>query len=166
MLTPKDKQDARIALLKYYSSECVAHGAYLVAIAVGFFAFVEVAPLMTGVDFLPFTSELARGIVASLMLSVFIILFIYVLGRTFFWGYLTTVILSVKPKGKSEVEFEAERTTVTFIQRLHVACVDYVREKHRWSAIFYTLRISTLALIWFYVFVVFSIISLALLYLR
>lgn len=166
MLTPRDKQDARIALLKYYSSECVAHGAYLVAIAVGFFALVEVAPLMTGVDFLPFTSELARGIVASLMLSVFIILFIYVLGRTFFWGYLTTVILSVKPKGKNEVEFEAERTTVTFIQRLHVACVDYVREKHKWSGIFYTLRISTLALIWFYVFVVFSIISLALNYLR
>ncbi|MFB0501893.1 MAG: hypothetical protein ACETVP_05425 [Candidatus Bathyarchaeia archaeon] len=165
MLTPKDKQDARIALLKYYSSECVAHGAYVVAIAVGFFGFVGFTPIITSVNFLLFTSELARGIVASLMLSVFIILFIYVVGRTFFWGYLTTAILSVKPKGESEVEFEAERTTVTLIQRLHLACVDCVREKHRWSAIFYTLRISTLTLIWFYLFVAFSIISLALLYL-
>ncbi len=165
MLTPKDKQDARIALLKYYSSECVAHGAYLVAIAVGFFAFVEVTPPKTGVDFLPFTSAPARGIIASLVLSVFIILFIYVLGRTFFWGYLTMTILSVRPKGESEVKFEAERTNVTFIQRLHVACIDYLKEKHKWSAVFYSLRISTLALIWFYMFVAFSIISLALLYL-
>ena len=169
-LTPKDKQDARIALLKYYSSECVAHGAYLVALAVGFFGLVEVTPLIlrfvASVDFIPFTLELARGIVASLILSVFIVLIIYILGRTFFWSYLTTAVLNVKPKEESEVEYESERTTVTFVQRLHVACVDYVREKHRWSATFHTLRISTLALIWFYLFVVFNIISLALIYLR
>ena len=165
-LTPRDRQDARIALLKYYSSECVAHGAYLIALAVGFFGLVQVASLLTSVDFLLFTPELAGGIVASLMLSIFIVLIIYILGRTFFWGYLRTVVLNVKPKEESEVEFEAKRTTVTFIQRLHVACVDYVREKHRWSTKISTLRISTLALICFYLFVAFAIVSLALLYLR
>lgn len=169
-LTPRDKQDARIALLKYYSSECTTHGAYLVALAVGFFGLVEATPLIlkfvTSIDFLSSAPELAGGIIASLILSVFIVLIIYILGRTFFWGYLTTAILNVKPKEESEVECEAERTTVTFIQRLHVACVDYVREKHRWSATFHTLRISTLTLIWFYLFVIFIIVSLALLYLR
>ncbi|MDH5437274.1 MAG: hypothetical protein OEX76_00045 [Candidatus Bathyarchaeota archaeon] len=163
-LTPKDKQDARIALLKYYSSECVAHGAYLIALAVGFFGLVQVASLITSVDFLSFT-ELAGGIIANLMLSIFIVLIIYILGRTFFWGYLRTVVLNVKPKEESEVEFEAKRTTVTFIQRLHVACFEYVREKHKWSTKINTLKISTLALIWFYLFVAFTIVSLALLYL-
>lgn len=164
-LTPKDKQDARIALLKYYSSECVAHGAYLIALAVGFFGLVEVVSLLTSVDFFSVTPELAGGIVASLMLSVFSVLIIHILGRTFYWGHLTTAVLNVKPKEESEVEFEAKRTTVTFIQRLHVACVDYVREKHKWSTKINTLRISTLALICFYLFVIFAIVSLALLYL-
>lgn len=164
-LTPRDKQDARIALLKYYSSECVAHGAYLIALAVGFFGLVEVVSLLTSVDFFFVTPELAGGIVASLMLSVFSVLIICILGRTFYWGHLTTAVLNVKPKEESEVEFEAKRTTVTFIQRLHVACVDYVREKHKWSTKINTLRISTLALICFYLFVIFAIVSLALLYL-
>jgi len=162
-LTPKDKQDARIALLKYYSSECVTHGAYVLALAVGFVGFVEAIPLIlkfeTSIDF-PFSPELVIGIVVSLLLSTFIVLMIYILGRTFFLGYLTTSILSVKPKEESEVECEAERTTVTFIQRLHLACVDYVREKHRLSATFSTLGISTLALVWFYLFVIFIVVSL------
>ncbi len=157
-LTPKDKQDARIALLKYYSSECVAHGAYLIAISLGFLSLTEI-------DSIPFTSELARGIVASLILSVFIVLIIYILGRTFFWSYLRTTILNVKPKEESEVEYESDRTTVTFVQRLHVACVDYVKEKHSWSATVYTLKNSSLALVWFYLFVIFTIVSILLLYL-
>lgn len=169
-LTARDKQDARIALLKHYSSECVAHGAYLVAIAVGFFGLVEATLVIlkseTSVNFLPFTPELARSIVFSLMWSVFIILFIRILIRTLYWGYLTTAILNVKPKKESEVEYESGRTTVTFIQRLHVACVDYVSEEHKWSGPIGKWKKNTWALIWFYLFVVFTIISLALLYLR
>jgi len=169
-LTAKDKQDARIALLGYYSSECMTHSAYLVAIAIGLFGLVEATPLILGfatsVGFLSSTPELTTSIIASLILSVFIVLIIYILGRTFFWGYLTTAILNVKAKEESEVECEAERTTVTFIQRLHLACVDYVREKHRWSAPFNTWKKGTWALIWFYLLVLFNIISLASLYLR
>jgi hypothetical protein len=165
-LTPKDKQDARIALLKYYSSECVAHGAYLIALSVGFFGVVQVVSLLTSVDFFSVTPELVGGIMANLMLSIFIVLFIRIFGRIFYWGHLTAAALNVKPKEESEVEFEAKITTVTFIQRLHVACVDYVGEKHRWSTKINTLRISTLALICFYLFVAFTIVSLALLYLR
>jgi len=169
-LTARDKQDARIALLRHYSSERVAHGAYLVTIAVGFFGLVEAIPLIlkfvTSIDFLPFTPELAGGIVVGLILSFFIVLFICILGRTFIWGHLATAVLSVKPKEESEVKEEEEKTTATYIQRLHLACVDYVRKNHKWSATFYTLRISTLALIWFYLFVIFAIISLVLLHLH
>ncbi|NIR86746.1 hypothetical protein GWO13_03920 [Candidatus Bathyarchaeota archaeon] len=164
MLTPQDKQDARIALLKYYSSECMTHGAYSIALAVGFFGLVEATSLVANVDFFSLSQELAVVLVA-LMWSFFIVFFIRILGRTIYWGHLTTAILNVKPKEESEVEFEAERTTVTFIQRLHMACFEYVREKHRLSAIFHTLRISTLALFGFYLFVVFAVISLVLIHL-
>jgi len=169
-LTPKDRQNARIALLKYYSSECMTHGAYLVAIAIGFFGLVEATPLIlnfvTSVDFLSSAPELASSIIVYLMWSVFIFFFIYNFGRTFYWGYLTTAALNVKPKEESEVECESGRITVTFILRLHLACVDYVREEHRWSAPFNTWRKSTWALIWFYLFVVFTIIFIVLLYLH
>jgi len=157
-LTSKNKQDARIALLKYYSSECVAHGAYLIAISLGFLSLTEI-------DSIPFTSELVRSIAASLLLSLFTVLLVYTLGRTFFWSYLRTTILSVKPKDENAVKYEADKTTVTFVQRLHLACVDYVKEKHRWSATVYTLKNSSLALVWFYLFVIFTIVSLLLLYL-
>lgn len=157
-LNSKNKQDARIALLKYYSSECVAHGAYLVAISIGFLSLTEV-------DSIPFTSELVRSIVTSLLLSLFIVLLVYTLGRAFFWSYLRTTILSVRPKEENAVKFEADKTIVTFVQRLHLACVDYVKEKHSWSATVYALKNSTLALAWFYIFVMFAIVSILLLYL-
>jgi len=157
-LTSENKQDARIALLKYYSSECVAHGVYLIAISLGFLSLTEI-------DSIPFTSELVRSIVASLLLSLFIVLLVYTLGRTFFWSYLRTTILSVKPKEENAVKYEVDKTTVTFVQRLHLACVDYVKEKHSWSATVYTLKNSSLALVWFYLFVIFTIVSILLLYL-
>ena len=43
-LSVRDKQDARMALLRYYSSECIAHGVYLLALAVAFLGFVEFTP--------------------------------------------------------------------------------------------------------------------------
>lgn len=168
MLTPKDKQDARIALLRYYSFQCVAHGAYLVAIAVGLFSLVQLTPSIlefaASVTLLPVPSEIVTSILFSLILSGFVVAIAYVIGRTFFWGHLATSILHVKPKEESEVERESDKTTITFLQQLHLACLDYVKEKHKWSAQFYTLRRNGLALIWFDLFVVFLIVSLILSY--
>jgi len=169
-LTPQDKQDARTALLKYYSSKCVAHGAYLIAIAVAFYGFVKFIPFIldstTNNTILPSTPELMKSIMVSLTLSGFIVLIVYVLGRTVFWSYLTTAILNVKPKEKSEVEHEPERTTITFLQQLHIACFDYVESKHKISAKIYKLGYGYLALIWADLSVIFTIVSLILLYLR
>jgi len=165
-LTPQDKQDARTALLKYYSSKCVAHGVYLVAIAVAFYGFVKFIPFILDSTILPLTPELMKSIIVSLTLSGFIVLIVYVLGRTFFWSYLTTAILNVKPKEKNEVEHEFERTTVTFLQQLHIACFDYVESKHKISAKIYKLGSGYLALIWIDLSVIFIIVSLILLHLR
>jgi len=165
-LTPQDKQDARTALLKYYSSKCVAHGAYLVAITVAFYGFVKFIPFILDSTILPLTSELMKSIIVSLTLSGFIVLIVYVLSRTFFWSYLTTAILNIRPKEKNEVEHEPGQTTVTFLQQLHIACFDYVESKHKVSAKIYKLGSGYLALIWIDLSVIFIIVSLILLYLR
>lgn len=165
-LSVKDKQDARTALLSYYSSECIAHGAYLVALAVGFLGLVEAAPhileFATSVVSPTLPEELVRRIMLGLMASVFIVLVIYVLGRAVVWGYLRSAIVNVKPKGESKVEFEPG-TTVTFMQQLHEACFDYVKGKHEMWTKIYGFRAEHLALIWLNLFVVFLIISVTLL---
>ena len=169
-LTPQDKQNARTALLKYYSSKCVAHGAYLVAIAVAFYGFVKFVPFIldstTNITVIVLTPEVTKSIIVSLTLSGFVTLIIYVLGRTFFWSYLTAAILNVKPKEKNEVEHESPWTTVTFLQQLHIACYDYVESKHKISAKIYKLGLEHLALIWIDLSVIFIIVSLIMLYLR
>ena len=168
-LTLQDKQDARMALLKYYSSKCIAHGAYLTAIAVAFYGFIKSIPFILdptiNIIILPLTTEIMKSITISLTLSGFIVLTVYILGRTFFWSHLTTAILNVKPKEKNEVKCEPEQTTVTFLQQLHIACFDYVEHKHKISAKIYKLELGYLTLIWIDSSVIFIIVSLIWLYL-
>lgn len=159
LLTPKDKQDTRIALLKHYSSQCVAHSAYIVAIAFGFFGLVEFARSMV---FPLLSSGLSRSIILSLMYSGFVVLVVFVLGRTFFLGYLRAAVINVKPKKENEVEHESERTTVTFMQQLHVASIDFVKEKHEICAKFFMLKHGHLAILWFDTFVAMLVIFLIL----
>jgi len=164
-LSVKDKQDARMALLSYYSSECIAYGAYLLALAVGFLGLVEVTPplLETAVSMVSPTlpEQLVRSTILGLMASGFIVFVFYVLGRAVVWGYLRSAIVNVKPKGGNELKFELG-TTVTFMQQLHEACLDYVRRKHRLWTRFCGLRVRYLALIWLDLFVVFLAVSVIL----
>jgi hypothetical protein len=166
-LSAKDKQDARMALLSYYSSECIAHGAYLVALAIGFLGFVEASPRILGFatsvlsPTLP--EELVRRIVLGLMASGFIVLVIYILGEAAVWGYLRSAILNVKPKEGGEMKLE-QGTTATFMQQLHEACLDYVKKKHETWSKFSGLKVEYLALIWLGLFVAFLVISMTLLY--
>jgi len=166
-LSVKDKQDARMALLNYYSSECIAHGAYLVALAVGFLGLVEASPhvleLVASVYSAALPEELATRIILSLMASGFIGLVVYVLGRAVVWGYLRSAIINVKPKEGNGVKLELG-TTVTFMQQLHEACLDYVKRKHGIWTKFYGLKAGYLALIWLALFVMFLVISVILLY--
>lgn len=166
-LSVRDKQDARMALLSYYSSECVAHGAYLVALAVGFLGLVEVAPYVlefaAGVFSPALPEGLVRNVILGLMASGFMVLVVYVLGRAVFWGYLRSAIVDVRPKGGSGLEFE-QGTTVTFMRQLHEACLDYVEGRYGvWTKV-YGLRARHLALMWLDLFVVFLIVSVMLLY--
>jgi hypothetical protein len=164
-LSVEDKQDARIALLSYYSSECIAHGAYLVALSIVFLGLVEVASctLEIAVNMIsPSLSEqLVRSIISGLMTSGFIVLVFYVLGRAVVWSYLRSAIVDVKPKGENELKFEPE-TTTTFMRQLHEASLDYVKKKHRTWIKFYELRARYMALIWLALFVAFLAVSVIL----
>lgn len=165
-LSVKDKQDARMALLRYYSSECIAHGVYLLALAVAFLGFVEftlhILESVTNFVFPNLSKEFATVTTLSLMASGFIVLVVYVLARIIVWSYLRSAILSVRPKGGSEVAYDPERTTVTFLRQLHEGCLDYVKKKHGFWARLYGLRARHLAFIWFDLFIVFLIVLLLL----
>lgn len=157
-LSVKDKQDARMALLGYYSSECIAHGAYLLALAVGFLGLVEAAPRILGFASPALSGGLVRRAMLGLMASGFVVFVVYVLGRVVVWGYLRSAIVNVKPKEGSGVGFEPG-TTVTFMQQLHEACLDYVERRHGVWRRFYGLGVRYLALIWLGLFVVFFVVS-------
>lgn len=127
-LSVKDRQDARVALLRYYSSECVAHSVYLLTLAVAFLAFVE---FVTSVVFPTLSERFVTVAILGLVTSVFIVLFVYVLGRIFVWGHLRSAILGVKPKEGNEVACDLEGVAVTFLLQLHEGCLDYVKKKHK-----------------------------------
>jgi len=165
-LSAKDKQDARMALLRYYSLECIAHSIYLLALTVTFLSFVEFTPHIlnvTSIVFPTFSERLVTAVILSLMASVFIVLVVYVLGRTIFWTSLRSAILGVKPKDGNEVTYDPERTTLTFLLQLHEGCLDYVKKKHGFWAKFYGLKGRYLAFVWLDLFVVFLVVSLLLL---
>ena len=164
-LSVRDKQDARVALLSYYSSECIAHGAYLVALAVGFLGLVEAAPYILEFAVGVFSPVLPGGfvgrVVLGLVVSGFVVLVVYVFCRVVVWGYLRSAIVNVRPKGGGEVE-SGPGTIVTFMQQLHGACLDYVRGKHGLWMRVYGLRVRYLALVWVDLFVVFLVVSVLL----
>jgi len=167
-LSVKDKQDARMALLRYYSSECVAHSIYLLALAITFLAFVELTPhvleFMTSFVFSTLPKESVIIAILSLVASSFIISFVYILGRTIVWSYMRSAILGVKPK-ESEVTYDPDKITLTFILQLHEGCLDYVKKKHGFWRHFYGLRTRHLALVWIDLFIMFLIASFLFLYL-
>jgi hypothetical protein len=154
-----------MALLSHYSSECITHGAYLVALAVAFLGLVETSPHILEFAASVFSpalpEELARRIVLSLMTSIFTVLVVYVLGQAVVWSYLRSAIINVKPKEGNGVKFEPG-TTATFMQQLHEACLDYVKKKHGIWTKFHGLRTRYLALIWLTLFAVFLIIFMLL----
>lgn len=157
-LSAGDKQDARIALLKHYSTEGIVHSIYLLALTLALLSFIEfTSPILEPLTTL--SGKLVRGTILSLMTSSFIVLFVYVLGRTVFWGYMRLTIINVKPKENTET-YDPKRTTVTFLQQLHEGCLDYVKAKHGVWARFYGLTARLLALIWLGLFIACLMVSL------
>ena len=122
------EQDARLGLLRYYSFECVTRGTYILSLAVAFVA--------VGTFIFPYFSSL--GLPSSIqdwlkwtILEGFLFAAIYFIGRTFWWGYLITGLLVVKPKTESEYGKLEEGTTLTLLRQIHDASAEYVSKSKR-----------------------------------
>jgi hypothetical protein len=161
-LNAKDKQDARIALLKHYSSECITHSIYLLTLTITFLSFVEVTPHLGSSTLL---EKLVTATTLSLVTSILTSLTAYILGRTIVFSYLKSTILSAKPKNENEIIHDSNKTTITFLLQLHEGCLDYVKKKHEFWGRFYSLKTQHLMPIWTALFITFLLISLSLLHL-
>ncbi len=150
----RDLDNARAALLKYYSSQCVAHGAYIIGIAIGLLAFIWALPHFWSVEI--FSRVVLLGLVSSILLT----LAIHIVGRTYFWSYLASVVLHVVPKKEGEIRIE-EGTAATSLLLLHQACFEHVRRKHKIAGAFYTARMWEIEL-WLVFFIVLLLIWLIL----
>lgn len=150
----KDSDDARAVLLKYYSSQCTAHGAYIIAIVVGMLSFVGILPYFWSVAF--FTRIVLLGLVSSILLT----LTVHILGRTLFWSHMASAVITAVPKRDGETKME-EGTTATSLFLLHQSCTEYVRRKHKIAGAFSTARMWEIEL-WLILFIVFSLIWLIL----
>jgi hypothetical protein len=148
----KDSDSDRAVLIKYYSSQCTAHGTYLIAIAIGLLSFIGALPYFWPVAF--FSRIVLLGLISSILLTSTI----HILGRALFWSHVASAAIRVAPKKESEIRIE-EGTSATSLWLLHQACTEYVRKKHKIAGAFYTTRIWEIEL-WFIFLIGFSLVWL------
>lgn len=131
LYSQEEEQKARESLLRYYHSECMAHGTYILTVAIGIFAFLEV------LRYVQFPNEVWQKIVISLGLGLFSIIGFRFLVRTKLWGVMASDILCVKPMS---YEKAAERlkarlwkgtANITLLIRLQYACEALFKDNHK-----------------------------------
>lgn len=140
------EQDARIALLSYYSSECRTHGEYLIAMALLFIGTSEL--------YYRLQTSLITNIIFSGILSLIFTGIVYLVGRILYWRHLTSKVIFVPYD-------QVEGRTLLF--RLEKACGKYLRREdpfkeyrkkdpqrysEKFASKFYTLRWNWLFRIW------------------
>lgn len=112
-----EEQNARIALLRYYSSNCIYHGTYVLTVAIAIFASLEVYPSIT------FLNETQKELAFSFILGSLLTLGSYLLLRLLYWGRLATPVMWVKPlKYEDEAKNLSgvlDKAKVTIMIRLH-----------------------------------------------
>jgi hypothetical protein len=139
-----NEQDARGILLKYYSSECIDHGAYIISVFVGLFAFMQVRSFFTH------GNTCANQIAFSALLSIFLIFIFYLFVKVMIWGYFAGEVMFVKPVAYEEVETrlcEGIRRgiyQVTLLNRLHYACWDRLKKSHPFLNMFVSSNLGTI----------------------
>jgi hypothetical protein len=130
VLTKSEKVDreehndlkARDILLKYYSSECTIHGAYILTIAIGVFTFLQLTKPMNQF-FIPI----------SFGLSAFATIGIYLMARTIFWGTLVSAVTHIRELSVADAEkgITKDRDKINYLLRLHRACVNHFTDNNK-----------------------------------
>jgi hypothetical protein len=126
------EQDARDCLLKYYNSEGIAHGSYVLSVAVGFFAFVQAIqyiPEISVSTIIPIFENSIKDLIIFSILSTFVTFGLYLFARTVYWGVLSGYALHVPPMSYEEAH-RRDPAATNLIHRLNVACVEYFEAHH------------------------------------
>jgi hypothetical protein len=119
----------RDILLKYYSSECTTHGTYILSAALGAFAFFQVADKINGINFLSYN---VGFILNGLIVSGFLTISILFIARTIYWGALTSIVTHIRELTAEQTEktIDITRDKITFLLRLHRACIEFYKKSH------------------------------------
>jgi hypothetical protein len=99
----REERKARDSLLRHYSSECVAHGAYILTWFIAFFAFTQ------SLDKISLPNIWAHYVLIILVLSGLATGVTYSIGKLLYWSFLTSIVLDTPIMGeKQAVEYLAE----------------------------------------------------------
>jgi hypothetical protein len=124
----EDEQEARDILLKHYSSECTVHGGYILTVAIGVFAFLQIIPYIVKHIIYP-------EVVISFGLGLFVALGLYFVAKTIFWGTLASTVLHARPRAEHEVKetfgWDEKFDQSTLLVRLNDACISWFEAKHK-----------------------------------
>jgi hypothetical protein len=117
------EQDARDCLLRYYNSKSIAHGSYVLSIAIGFFAFIQAIPYIPEISAstIPFFENSLKEFTNIFIFSIFITSGLYLFARTLYWGVLSGYALHVSPISYQEA-YRRDPAATNLIHRLNVAC--------------------------------------------
>jgi hypothetical protein len=113
-----DEIGTRNSLVKYYSSESITHGTFILTTVIGLFAFFQAKKeLETMLTMIP------PKILSSLVLGFLLSLLVYFTIKAIFWGTISSYALHVLPKKSEEIPGNA-------LYRLHVSCLCYFKKHH------------------------------------
>lgn len=122
----ENDQKERATLLKYYFSECTIHGSYILTVAIGFFAFIQI------IEFIQ-ENVIFPEMFVILAFSLFITISIYLLARTFFWGILASLALHIREvsveEAKKGMDLKLQKISLMF--RIHQGCTDFFKKSHQ-----------------------------------
>jgi len=106
-----------IALLRYYNSQTMTHGGYLIGLFIGFLTLVSRFSLIGG--------SIIEHLVLFMFSWGFFVLAMYILGRTLLWGQLASKVLNAKLGSPEE-----NTTEETTIYQLHLEATRIVFRNH------------------------------------
>lgn len=126
------EQDARDSLLKYYNSKAVAHGSYVLSVAISFFAFIQAIPYIPEISDLtiPFFENSFKELINIFIFSAFITCGKYLFARTLYWGVLSGHALHVAPM-KYDNAVKTDPAASSLLHRLNQACVAEFKKHHK-----------------------------------
>lgn len=115
---------SRRALLRYYNSQTMTHGGYIITVVVGFLALISQWKTFAG-------SLISWNVIFLFIISLLASLGIHLFERIMYWGYLSNGVLRAKLGAKSEE---------TIMLQLHEKTGNYVRDNHPKTNYFRKLR--------------------------